>query len=239
MKGHHAKCPLCDGAPAELMDGLEAAMVSSDAWPELLAARRGNRSTTGAALRSMQVARGVTWLDEHGVAGSPQLVRAHLDHRIDGIDAMLTLVPEPQGALQLMNFYSDAIAVGRAALAKLQARMDDPTAELTNAELLAIANLGGRYAMSAATLRQRGQSPLPGDEGYVPPEDSLPPKPPELSAGDVEDGFLAGSAPAPSKRMGHSRVRVVEGVARPVYDEGPMDRARYNERADQEGRPRI
>lgn len=208
-------------------------MTRDSEWPEILEAEMAGRSTSPAALRSIQVHRGVDWLALNGHPEiSAKMVRVHLDHR-EGVVPDLA-PPEPAGAVALTSYYAEAISLGRKALAKLAERLDDADDPLTPAELLAVANLGGRYASSAALLRQRGASPLPGDEGFVPPAEA---ETPLLS--DPMDGFLAGSAPAPSKRMGHSRVRVVEGVARPVADEGPKDRARYNERADQEGSPRL
>lgn len=57
--------------------------------------------------------------------------------------------------------------------------------------------------------------------------------PPDLS------GFRAGATGLPSQRMGHSRLRVVDGERRPVKDEGRADRKHYNKRARQEGGPLL
>lgn len=234
------RCDICETLPG-LIPELDAVLIHSDAWPEIIEAKEAGRSTSGPALRSMQVKRALRWLTEKGHADiTPQQVRRHIESRADAVPDILDLIPRAEGAVQLMSFYSEAIALGREAVLELRQRLADDPVALTPSELLALASLGGRYAASAAMLRQRGQSPLPGDEGYVPPaepEKQLPPPPPALA--DPDDGFLAGSAPAPSKRIGHSRMRVIEGVSRPVHDEGPKDRENYNRTADQEGSPRL
>lgn len=49
------------------------------------------------------------------------------------------------------------------------------------------------------------------------------------------EGFRAGSAPIPVRPSKHHTIRVIDGEARPVVDEGRSDRRDYNERAREEG----
>lgn len=53
---------------------------------------------------------------------------------------------------------------------------------------------------------------------------------------DEDDAFRGSADDLPSPRMGHHRVRTVDGERRPVTDEGPADRAHFNRRAAEEGR---
>lgn len=241
------RCWVCESLTPLLRRQLDEFITQPALWPEPDQERYGTLGRMPP--RSVQIRLGVAWLADHGRAdmGAPP-VRTHLDHRaaaVPEIDA-LTAVQQPAGAMALMGFYADAISAGRKALAKLVTRMDDEDDPLSTDELFRLASLGGRYAQSAAQLRVRGQSPLAGDEGFVPPEPPppeppppLPPPPKQVTPPDPLEGFYAGAAPKPSKRVGSVRVRTIEGVARPVRDEGPKDRAHYNRTADQEGSPRL
>lgn len=239
------RCWICESlTPAELRQ-FDAYLTAPLMWPETEREQLGSRMPG----RIMQAKVGVAWLVDHGRAdfGAPQ-IKAHLDHRAAVKAEVMDLVAAeavPAGAIELMSFYAEAISAARKAIAKLVVRMNDVDDPLTDDQLFRLAGLGGKYAMSAAVLRQKGMSPLPGDEGYVPPEQPAaeppPPEPPKQIPRVVDpmDGFLAGSAPRPSKKHGQVRVRVVEGVARPVRDEGTRDRELYNKTADQEGSPRL
>lgn len=242
------RCWVCESVNVHLLRQLNDLLVEPSRWPAEFQLKLARTESTNERSK-LQIAAAVGWLAEHGRGDiTGPAVRAHLLHQQLALDTLVEMTPnDPAGATALMAFYAEAINVGRKALRKLDNLLaDDDGPGLEVAELLKIAAIGGKYAMSAATLRQRGVSPIAGDEGYVPPEDPEPPEPPkppdepkQVTPKDPLDGFLAGSAPRPSKRVGSVRVRTIEGEARPVWDEGPKDREHYNKRADEEGSPRI
>jgi hypothetical protein len=120
------------------------------------------------------------------------------------------------------RLYTRGLAIGDRSLELLAERIEEmvesgvpPSTDL----LTKLADLGTKLAMSQASLILRGI-------GRQEREDEI-------------EGFRSGSSPLPSERFGDHRVRVVEGVARPVVDRGPSDRVEYNKRAAQEGSPRL
>ncbi len=118
--------------------------------------------------------------------------------------------------LAYIKFYQRGISLGNRGLELMEKRIEalvEKGTEVPLALLLEVIKLGAKLATSQAAIRKSA-----GED-----ED------------DEDEGFRAGSAPLPSPRFGHSRIRTVDGVARPVRDEGPADRADYNRRAEQEG----
>lgn len=119
-----------------------------------------------------------------------------------------------------LKFYSLGVDIGVKGLEMLQKRIDgmiERGEEVPLALIKQIVDTGAKLAMSQAQLRTRGHAFEEED--------------------DENDGFRGAADVSP--RFGSYRVRTVEGESRPVFDEGPTDRKRYNERAKQEGSPEL
>lgn len=124
--------------------------------------------------------------------------------------------------LAYLTYYNTGIEVGIEGLNLLMDRIE--TLKKENKEVpIALVKMaldaGGKLAMSQAAIKAQGR-PFGQDD-------------------DADDGFRTGAGDAPSTRMGHHRIRTVEGESRPIRDTGPADRAAYNERARQEGSPEL
>lgn len=127
---------------------------------------------------------------------------------------------DPIDPTNFLQFYTLGVSIGVAGLKLLQERvqgMVDRGEEVPLALIKQIVDTGAKLAMSQAQLRTRGHAFEEED--------------------DENDGFRGGEDVSP--RFGSYRVRTVEGESRPVYDEGPTDRKRFNERARQEGSPEL
>lgn len=176
---------------------------------------------------------GLEWADARGFKVSKAQMARHYQHHVpilpysaDDIAAAATKPPVNGPAktdlkpMQFLELYAKGLEVGYDALARIQKRVDELGDDAPTSLLLKLADLGTKLAMSQASIRARGAS---------------------LNDGEDDDiaGFRSGSAPLPSERMGHQRIRTIDGEARPVRDEGPTDRARYNQRAREEGGPRL
>lgn len=120
------------------------------------------------------------------------------------------------------DYYSTAIQLGLYALEETRRRIEETVKQggvVEEKTLWKLADLGAKIAMSQAALMARHAQGQESDD--------------ELR------GFRDGSAPLPSERFGDHRIRVIDGKAQPVVDRGKADRDHYNERADQEGSPRV
>lgn len=125
----------------------------------------------------------------------------------------------PANAITYTDVYQKGLSIGYKAIEQLEKRIDDLVAndeKVPTDLLLKLADLGTKLATSQASILARGM-------------DMTREKDEEI------EGFRTGSAPLPSQRMGHSRVRVIDGESRPVHDEGPSDRHDYNEAAREQG----
>lgn len=129
----------------------------------------------------------------------------------------------PTNIITYQQVYQRGLSIGYKAIGLLEERID----EIREAEekvptdlLLKLADLGTKLATSQAAIMVRGLDL-------------------NREKDDEIEGFRSGSAPLPSQRFGHHRIRTIEGESRPVADQGPADRKHYNERADQEGSPRL
>jgi len=125
----------------------------------------------------------------------------------------------PDNPITFLEYFQKGLAVGYDALERLQKRIDALEADdkpVPERLLMQLASLGAKLAQANAAIVARGSS-MGSDR-----EDEL-------------EGFRAGTAPLPSERLGHHRVRVVDGVSRPIRDAGPADRADFNERAREDG----
>jgi hypothetical protein len=129
----------------------------------------------------------------------------------------------PHDPISFLQVFQNGLRVGNKALEMLLKRVEEAETAgeaLPTQLLLKLADLGAKLATSEASIRTRGAAM--SDSGN-----------------DELEGFRSGSAPLPSERIGHQRIRVIDGEARPVRDEGPTDRARFNERAREEGSPTL
>ena len=129
----------------------------------------------------------------------------------------------PTNVISYMQVYQRGLSIGYKAIEQLEKRIDALVAEgkpVSMDLLLRLADLGTKLATSQASIVARGAA-MNNDRD------------------DEIEGFRSGSAPLPSQRFGSSRIRVIEGQARPIIDEGPADRRAYNERARQEGSPTL
>lgn len=236
-------CRVCDTVgPGDLIE-LDALMGDSSRWPATVWGQFEPPAgpLTGSFRRFGAVEMGLALLKSKGIEG---INRGHMrrHYRFDvpivaispadfvGIgveqtaDGRSVIVPSVVDPLDYLKYYGQGIKLGIAGLRLLEARIDklvkDGKAdEIPMSTIKMIADIGAKLATSQAKIRASGQRW--GDES------------------DAEEGFRQGSEPPPSPRMGHARIRTVEGVARPVRDEGPADRAAYNRRAREEGSPLL
>jgi hypothetical protein len=122
------------------------------------------------------------------------------------------------GYASVAAIYDKALDLGSMSLSILTARLEDRLRRnepVDSAELMAYAGYAARLAMSAAALKRGGTGPFGSGPDYR--------------------GFRGGPD-APGQKIAHHRVRMIAGEYRPVTDDGPADRAHYNERARLEGR---
>jgi len=130
--------------------------------------------------------------------------------------------PEPlKMAIEYHKYFRTGMQVGHKALRLIEAKLDDTEHPPSQALIMAAANLGSNLAKAQAAIVTKGMRFVLEDDGAI-----------EGFAGtDDED--------APSPRFGSYRVRTIEGERRPVLDEGPADRARYNKTAKESGAPLL
>jgi len=187
------------------------------------------------AIRKVQ-----TWLEERGHTIARQTLVAHYDKHLTAVafksdsDRALQegrlsdgspapMAPEPlKMAIEYHLFFKTGMQMGHVALEKILERLNDPDKEPTQTLLLAAANLGAQLAKAQAAIVTKGMRFVLEDDGAI-------------------DGFMGSDEDeeGPSPRFGSYRVRTIEGVRRPVRDEGPADRMQYNEKARQMGNPEL
>ena len=141
--------------------------------------------------------------------------------RNDADGAERDKLAQPIDPLAFVKFYNAGITLGIRGLELLQQRVDDLVRlgeEVPLPLVKMIVDAGLKLATSQAAIKSSGKTWGDGPE-------------------TENDGFRGGDDISP--RFGSARVRQIDGVATPVFDEGPTDRKRYNERARQEGMPPI
>jgi hypothetical protein len=144
------------------------------------------------------------------------LVARGLVSRGEGESASM---PQKLDPLAYMRLFNKGILLAERSVDLMSQRIEHAEAlgeEVPAAQLERLASLGIGLAKTQALIIAKGQR--------------------IGEASDEDDGFRAKEA---SPRMGHSRVRQIEGENRPVHDEGQADRDHYNERARDEGSPTI
>lgn len=128
---------------------------------------------------------------------------------------------QPIDPLAYIRFYNAGIELGLQGLTLLNQRVQDlidAKEEVPLPLVKMIVDAGMKLATSQAAIKASGKR-FGDDEA------------------DENDAFRGGDDISP--RFAGTRVRQIEGEARPVADEGPTDRKRYNERARMEGSPTL
>lgn len=234
-------CRVCDSLPPGDLVDLDALMGDASRWPETVWGIFDPPKGKLGPLRLRFGARNVAkaWLLEHGYADAftDRQINTHYRHVplvAVALEDLLTrgLVradpgngpgsgPSSVDAINptaFLTYFSRGIELGNKGLdlmAKRVQKMVDANEDVPFLVLKQLIDNGAKLAVTQAQLKQRGLSM--GDEP------------------DEDEGFRAGSQPLPSQRMGHHRIRTVEGVDRPVTDEGPADREHFSERSIAEG----
>lgn len=228
-------CSVCDQvAPSALVE-LDLLMGDASRWPssvwDKFAAPAG--LIIPPAMRRWGAARlGLAWLQENGYAdiGKSSVYHHYEKHTpVIAVDPDKLVengvlvsgggaIPDPAiNPIAYLRFYAKGIEAGIKGLELLMAMVKeleekDQAVPLSLIKLLT--DIGGKLATSQAQIKAREKS---------------------IGTEDDDEGFRAGAGGLPSDRMGHARIRTVGGVSGPIHDEGPKDRAAYNDRAAQEG----
>lgn len=196
-------------------------------WPKTIWGLLGRpRKMTPAARRWGATEAGLWWLEKRHYTDVTKLeLQRHYRQHVAIVETSLVAYAQaatgenpPTGPDALLQFYEKGIQLGLRSFEAISNRIDmmEAAGEEVPLEILyPIAMMGARMATSAASLSKR--NPL-----------ELPPQ--------GNSGFRRNP---PSQRMGHSRIRVIDGEAQPVHDEGPADREDYNARAAMEGQNPI
>ena len=179
---------------------------------------------------------GLEWLRSRDIAVSKlQMARHYREHvpivpygPSDFVDKALSDPPAgraivPTNLITYQEVYQKGLKVGSKALDLLLARVEEiehAGGTVPQDLLLKLADLGTKLATSQASILARGLDLAREKDDEI-------------------EGFRSGSAPLPSERINGTRVRVIEGEARPVVDRGPADRQHYSKRARQEGSPTL
>lgn len=129
--------------------------------------------------------------------------------------------PEPlRMAIEYHKFFRTGMQVGHKALVLIMAKLDDTEHPPSQQMLMAAANLGSSLAKAQAAIVTKGMRFELEDDGAI-------------------EGFASDDTGDPSPRFGSYRIRTINGERRPVFDEGPADRARYNDKAKESGAPLL
>lgn len=237
-------CPICDGLPPGDLIELDMLMGDATRWPVTVWGIFDPPKGAPNALRMRFGARNIArdWLAEHGYGPFSDLhINRHYRYDVPVIAASAAdlfnrgLIEQQQGNAPgamanveaidpkaFLTYFNRGIALGNRGLELLATRIEKMVrddVEVPLALLKMMTELGGKLATTQATLQARGMRMNDDD--------------------DTEEGFRAGSAPLPSERIGHHRIRVVDGVSRPIVDEGPADREHFSERSKAEGGPGL
>jgi hypothetical protein len=234
-------CAVCS-LPNDTLLELNLILADPNQWPKTIF--EGIKLPRGALPPGYRlwgaVRMGRQYLVEHGIAVNLKSLKSHYTRHVVQVpasagdivqSAMLAETEVRKNEVPAVrftpatfaNYYAKGIELGQKGLQlllnriqKLEEKGDDVPTEL----LLKAADIGTKLATSAASLRTRGL---------------------ELEREQEEEieGFRAGSMALPGPDMHGTRVRVIDGEARPVTDRGRADRREYNERAEQEGLPTL
>lgn len=245
-RGRDVGCRICDELPPGDLSDLDLVMGDAGRWPSTVWGIFDPPDGPPNALRLRFGARNMakSWLVAHGYAvdlfsdvtlnkhyrydvpviatSAEDLLNRGLIASKGGTGKSRGMTVETIDPKAFLTYFDRGIKLGNRGLELLAARVEamiardeDPPLAL----LKMMTELGVKLATTQATLKTRGFGMNDDEEG--------------------EEGFRAGSQPLPSERMGHVRIRVIDGVARPVVDEGPADREHFSERSKAEGGPGL
>lgn len=237
-------CAICSTLPPGDLIELDLIMSDPLRWPVtiwgLFKPPEGGLPISYRRFGAMKM--GAAWLAEHGWRDrfSNSQLRAHLRYDVPvlstdveeliarGLVGQTTAGNSRPGhtsdaidPLGYIKLYNKGIELGIQSLELMQARVQalvDKGEEVPLPLLKMVMDAGLRLATSQAHIKSAGRRF--GNEEQ-----------------DENDAFMGGDEISP--RLGHHRLRMIEGKIRPVVDEGMADRAAYNERAVMEGSPRI
>lgn len=232
-------CKVCIGVDPMDLIGLDSIMGDPAAWPATIWGpifKPPKAANLPASYRRFgAVEMGMAWLAEKGIPMARRDVRRHYRFDVPKIgtnpdelvqNGLLRRGRASEGRMAVridpiayLSYYNTGIQVGLEGLSLLAERIEklkSDDKEVPIALIKMAIDSGAKLATSQASIVASGKQ-WGGD-------------------GDEDEAFRANTdGPLPSDRMGHTRVRVIEGQARPVADEGPADREAYSDRAAQEG----
>lgn len=235
-------CGVCDNMrPADLME-LDTLLGDPARWPRSVWGifRAPENGLPASYRRFGAVKMGLEWLAEHGYHSITKgQLRSHIRYDVvhvprDVADlAQLGLIRHTHSNRRIpveprldpgkaIEFFNTGIQAGIVANQILIERLNE---QLERGEqpdtklLMKLADQGAAFAKTQATLQAKGLKFGSGE--------------------DEDEGFMGGDDDRPSERIGHTRIRKIEGKRQAIRDEGPADRAKFNERAEQEGREPI
>lgn len=237
------ECLICRGVATGDLVELDLLMGDASRWPAtvwgIFKPPKGRMTPARQRFGAIEVGR--EWLVSRGYEFSDRVIRNHYRYDVvvvaaDVADLMnrgliekgsrrheeMGVSADKIDPQAFLTYFDRGIKLGNRSLELLEKRIEAIVAageEVPFVLLKTLAELGSKLATTQATIRARG---LAWDDG-----------------GDAEEGFRVGSQPPPSQRVGHHRIRTINGETRPIADEGPADRARYSERAAQEGSPGL
>lgn len=232
------RCGICDTLPPSSLMELDALLGDPAAWPSsvwgLFDPPKGGLPASYRRFGAQRVGR--EWLDRHGWDGiTTGTLRRHIRYDVAHVTRDVaelvtvgiisttrtqTRIPTTPtiDAGAFISYFNAGVQMGAAAQRLLAERInaaidagDEPDPKL----VMKLADMGASFAKTQATLVAKGL---------------------KFGEDESEDEAFRGSEDdLPSPRMGHQRVRTVNGERQVVRDEGPKDRERYNKRAREEG----
>lgn len=233
------QCTICDALPPGELVELDLILGDPARWPATLFDAFGGPPEGALPVsyrRFGAMSMGLDWLAAHGYEGrfTKGNLRTHLRYDVPvlevNIDELVargvigkanhrtsrTLVAgEAIDPLAYVGFYNEGIKLGRRGLELMGQRVDELVErkeEVPLGLIKMIIDAGLKLATSQAAIVASGKRM--GDDG------------------DEDDAFrTGGDEQKPSGKLGHHRIRTIDGEARPIADQGPADRARYNDHA--------
>lgn len=239
------RCGICDTLDPVELTRYDLIVGDPARWPRTLWKENGWEPPKGLlpphyrAWGQNRVGR--DWLDSHGYNDiSESLIKGHMRHvarvarrPVELADVGLISgqpvtkdIPNPRSVdpNAYLAYYAAGVRVGIRGLALLERRIDaiekaDKEVPLDLIKMMVDA--GSRLATSQAQIRSRGM---------------------KMGEDSDDDAFRRAASPEDNgevTRIGHIRIRTIDGEARPVTDDGLGDRTDYNERAAREGNPGL
>jgi hypothetical protein len=234
-------CPVCRLPAADVVE-LDTLLSDPLRWPAtvwgMFEPPKGALPASFRRFGQMQMGR--SWLDAHGHEDiSNPALRRHIRWDVPvvatdphelmerGLIASTgqdqRIVPAEQlDPAAFMRYYNRGIGLGVDALERLDrmvTRAEDAGDPVPLGVLVKLAEIGARLAVSQAQIKAAGK---------------------RLEDAEDDDAFRLGATTDEGPgRIGHIRIRRIDGKAIPVADEGPKDREHYNARAREEGGSRL